>query len=360
MRVKLCLLTLILAGFFTACTKQNDLDPVAENTLQMERPTNIPLLNLSGLDIKLPQVPERPESEVAGARANISVATDESLQDAINNAPKNSTITLEAGTHTLSATLLIDHKVKLKGESGAILSLGGTIGILISAADGTKISDLEIVSESSQIGLAIVNSDHVTIKDNSFSGIVYSVVLEQANYAKIHSNEIVGGAPSLGHGIVVVNGDHVSLKDNDISNNVFGIWACDNDGKAINNNTHNNTIGVILCNVPSGSFPLGDGDGGSEFPCTNWTVTNNTSNNNFWGYLVIDGSNNNTLSNNSAGDNLLIDMELADETLFTFGFLTPVSEENTVNVGGADINIIDCGLNNVINGGTAASGPCSP
>jgi hypothetical protein len=65
---------------------------------------------------------------------------------------------------------------------------------------------------------------------------------------------------------------------------------------------------------------------------------------------VIDGANRNTLSNNAASSNSAYNIELAGDSL-RFGFLTPMSFENTLHVGGdRGLVIKDCGQNNRILG----------
>lgn len=350
---------LILAFIFTSCNKEKVETPTPQQELKI---TDIKMPTLSGKNIVRPEIPPYTggDTETADARAVIQVSPGTNqLQDIINGANNNATIRLLAGTHTEDATLVINHKIKLTGVNGAVLSLNGDFGLLVSDASGTKITDLEIVNGStSLLAIGVENSNQVEIKNNHISGFLHTIALEQANHAKIMSNTIVGTDPGNGLGVSVINGDHVNINGNDISINLFGIWACDKKGKCINNTTHNNFVGIILCKVPDGTFPLGTGTGGSEFPGNQWNVTNNTSNDNFWGYMVIDGANNNTLSNNSADNNAVVDMELFTDS-FLFGFLTPASHDNKVNIGGTGITVVDCGNDNVVHGGTPLPGPCN-
>jgi hypothetical protein len=64
-------------------------------------------------------------------------------------------------------------------------------------------------------------------------------------------------------------------------------------------------------------------------------------NGNVWGYMSIDGSNANTLTNNAASGNVY-DIELVGESTI-FGFLTPTSSDTTVHTGKHhDLVIKDC------------------
>ncbi len=345
----------VLSAMLFGCSK----DEIHQDLQVEKKLTTIQMPTLAGIDFTPPEVPPYLGGDVSSVDSRgittVEPGTNQ-LQDIINNAKNNETIKLLTGTHTEDATLVINHKIKLTGESDAVLSLNGFIGLLVSDANGTKISDLEIEnSGGSVIGIGVENSSHVEIKDNSMSGFDWSIALEQANHARVNDNSIVG--TGAGVGVTVVNGDFVHISGNDVSVGVFGIWACDRKGTCTNNTTTNNLMGVILCKVPEGSLPLGTGTGGSEFPGNEWHITNNTSTDNVWGYIAVDGAHDNTLSNNEGGNNT-IDMELAQATNNFFGFFTPTSANNTVNIGGGNITIIDCGVNNVVHGGVPLSGPC--
>jgi parallel beta-helix repeat protein len=339
---------------FFGCSKTEQ--PSPEKAV---RPQQIKLHTMAGMEFARPEVPVYLGDEAVESRGvtTVSPGTNQ-LQAIINNAANNETIRLLAGTHTEDATLVINHKVKLTGDAGAVLSLGGAFGVLVSGANGTTISNIEVLNAGGGIiGIAVENSSNVSITGNSFSGFTHSIALEQANHAKVTGNTIAG--TGAGFGVTIINGDFVLVSGNDISANYFGIWACDKKGTAVNNNTHGNVIGIILCKVPADGFPLGNGNGGAEFSCNEWNVSNNTANGNFWGYLVIDGSFNNTLSNNTGSGNA-IDMELAGDTNLAFGFFTPTSVGNTVNVGGSGMDVIDCGVDNVVHGTVPLAGPCTP
>jgi hypothetical protein len=354
MKFKLLCLTAIFGLLTAACSKIEDANaPVVERSPQLKMQT------LKGFNFTLPVVPAYVETSAPIEKKVISVAPGSNqLQSILNNAAPNATIRLLAGTHTENNAVVINRKVRLTGEPGAILSLGGFFGLVVSGADGTIVEKLTIVNAGASLAaLAVENADHIQIRNNAFSGFSFSVVLEQADHAKVTGNSMTGNGG--GHGVTVINGDYVNVSGNDIAGMLFGVWACDRKGKCVGNRVESSLVGIILCKVPAGSFPLGTGGGGSEYPGNNWQVTNNTSNGNLYGYLVIDGANHNTLSNNRGANNLVTDMELTAETNNLFGFFTPTSSNNTVNVGGSDMEIIDCGVNNTVHGGTALSGPCS-
>lgn len=296
------------------------------------------------------------------------------LADAIAAAGPNGTVIVQSGTHYLNSRVDITHRITIKGQPGAVMILDVPFtafgepyifpAIYLNGAGKTVIEGISFQAAQDPAGTAILvfNSKQVTIRNNSFSNFQFSVLVERSEQVTISGNTIAstlswltGEAFFAVHGVVVINGAKAQIRDNVVSNSFFGVWACDYDGIATGNEFYGNVIGLILCTVPPGSLGLPNGEiVGSLVPATKWTVTNNNAHSNFeTGYLVIDGANNNMLSNNSASNNAAYDMELAGET-GRYGFIAPTSYNNRVNVGGtnAAMTIKDCGLNNIVNGGT--------
>jgi nitrous oxidase accessory protein NosD len=354
MKINILSLAAFACILLLGCSKNED-----QIEQKVDREINLRRAILAGKNMVRPEVPAYTGDVTAVESRGVTVVSPgvNQLQAIINNAGNNETIRLLAGTHTETNTLVINHKVKLTGDPGAILSLGGPLGLLVSNATGASVNNLKIEGTSGGwLAVGVENSDQVSIKSNHISGFDWLVILEQANHANVSNNTMVGNG--FGDGVVVMNGDFATVSGNNVSNTFFGIWSCDRKGVCSNNTLQNCLVGYILCKVPVGSFPLGTGTGGAEMPGNNWKVINNSSSENVWGYLIIDGSFENTLTNNSASNNL-IDMELAGDTNNLFGFFTPTSANNTVNAGSSNMTIIDCGLNNVVHGATAQSGPCS-
>lgn len=67
------------------------------------------------------------------------------------------------------------------------------------------------------------------------------------------------------------------------------------------------------------------------------------------GYLVIDGANHNTLTNNFASNNVRVDYDFAGDSN-RFGFFTPKCFNNTAHISKGN-TVKDCGDNNTITGG---------
>lgn len=290
------------------------------------------------------------------------------LQAAIERVGRFGRVILESGEHLEDQKIIIKHPVYLIGEKGARLTTNapaqegqGTVFPAIHITDTRQVViwGIEMINQV-EGGAAIIieQSEKVVIAKCSMYNYQTGVIVEHGDKAMIWKNTIALTPKSLAfefrvpYGIVVVNGDATKIVANKISNGVFGIWACDKNGEAFNNETFSNFIGMILCNVPPNDIALESGSIGSAVPATNWHVANNYTHDNFdAGILVIDGANNNLLINNKASNNGTYDIELTTDTE-RFGFLAPGSFENFVDAGEFDnISIKDCGQDNLVLGG---------
>lgn len=151
------------------------------------------------------------------------------------------------------------------------------------------------------------------------------------------------------NGIVVINGKSVSVHDNWVCGATIGIWVSDENGDASGNTTQGNALGFVLCH-PRG-FVISGEVVSADLSATGWTVYENNSVGNMWGYLVVDGCHHNFLTNNSAALNSMYDMELTGDTM-RFGFLVPKSHDNIVVQGlkYKGLKIKDCGTDNQVFG----------
>lgn len=354
MKFKTLLTIATLAMLFYSCSEDNQLAPALDE-------------NLATAD-RAPVV--------------VPAGSVDALQDAVDAAGTNGTVILESGEHHESGTVTITERVRIIGEEGAVLisavgpSLTSGTGpleaaIYIDGADKTSIEGITFQAETDPggTGILINGAGQVAVKENVFQGFQYSIMVEQGDKAVIRDNEITTTLawldPNSGvfnaHGITIINGDDVQVKKNKVTNSVFGIWACDRDGIALRNEVYGNLVGLILCKVPTGGYPLPDGNAaGAEFPATNWLTANNYAHDNFdAGILVIDGANNNTLVNNRGGNNGTYDIDLVGDS-FRFGFFTPASYENRVNINDPNLTVKDCGVDNIVNGGSLADNSAEP
>lgn len=295
-------------------------------------------------------------------------AGSDGLAAAITAAGPHGTVIVEAGIHTESSSVMIADPVTIVGEEGAVIEFDsdawtGTpprvidAGIHVKDTQQVQIEGLEIRdNDMGSTAILIEGSEHVSIQDNQITDFQFGVLIESADHSTIDGNDIGTSSgemlPFTSFGILVVNGVGNQVRDNTASDATFGIFASGENGKLLHNTTNGNFVGIILCNLPH-NIELPDGTvSGSEVPATGWLAQGNTSTDNInAGYLVIDGSNNNTLTNNQGGGNGTYDIELTGET-DRFGFLAPASFDNVVNVGShKDVKIKDCGNDNKVHGG---------
>lgn len=357
MKIKHLFFITLIAGLFVACSEKS-----TENNITFEKPENFKLPNYNNIDIQLPKVPKYVANETSATSRGHSIKVDpgtNQLQEIINDAEPGTTIKLRAGNHLEEETLIINHEVNLRGEEGATLTLGGELGLLITGADDVYIKDLNIENTgSSVLGIGVEDSEDFEFKRNEMSGFTLSIILEQAYKASITESTIEGIDDINGLGVVAMNGEKVEIRRNTISGSAFGAWICDKKGKAYGNEFYGNWMGLILCKVPPGFLPFFTiGNGGSDYPCTEWKVKNNDSHDNVWGYIIIDGAKDNFLSNNEGHNNSFVDLELATETFNLFGEITPGSFTNTVHAD--ELYYIDCGEENTVYSGHDAGVPCS-
>lgn len=312
----------------------------------------------------------------------IPAGSVDALQQAIDDICVGGTITLAAGEHIENDGVVINKRVTIKGQPGAVLKISSDLAIPpypitidvalhVKDAQNVKIEGLEIRPLSSDGGLAILlhNAKNATVRDCKIYSHQFGVVVERSDNVDITGNLLVGSSIWMteevdANGITVVNGKGAKIKNNELSNFFFGAWACDKDGVYQGNNTHHNFLGLILCKVPADGFLLPDGSPlAADYSGTSWQVNNNVSTDNFYvGYLVIDGANGNTLVNNQGGNNAAYDIELKGGTC-AFGFFTPTSFNNHVVAGSHQVTIKDCGENNTVNGGIqidTSVDPCDP
>jgi len=290
------------------------------------------------------------------------------LQKAIQDAGRFGLVLLEKGNHYEEETVLIEHPVYILGRRGAKLisdvRLVDEIGVVqpaIHVNNTTRVTiwgiQLDARANGGGTGILVENSTKTVVSRSIINNFQAGIMLEHGNQTTMWRNNIsitprgLSENLALAFGITIINGDDARVIGNKITGGVFGIWACDRNGVAQENEAYGNLIGIILCNVPL-SIPLASGLTGSEEPGNNWFTKNNYAHDNFdVGYLVIDGANNNTLIDNRGGNNARVDMELTMDT-YRFGFLTPKSFENTVVAGKyPNLTIKDCGTDNVVNGG---------
>lgn len=316
--------------------------------------------------VKVPQARSSLDAHTNRAEKTVRLTPDSDfgLAEAIAAAGRHGTVVVAAGTYSESS-VMITEPVTIIGEEGAVIEFDSVVGEFPNAVDAgfhikntrrVQIQGLEIRdNDAGKTAILIEGSEQVSIKDNRIIDFRYGVLVESADHSKFIGN-IISVAPNelpSSYGILVVNGFGNQARDNNVSGATFGIFASGENGKLLHNTTSGNYVGIILCNATPIQLPDGRVSK-ADLPATRWLVQGNTSTHNITvGYLVIDGSNNNTLTNNMGGGNGLYDMELTPDT-YRFGlpYVLPASYDNVVNAGSHhDTTIKDCGDDNKVHGG---------
>ena len=315
----------------------------------------------------------------------VPAGSTDALAKAVNDVCAGGVIYLKSGVHTENKAITISKSVNIVGAAGAILKVKSVLSVFDDVklttplkpaihflnAPRSSFQNIEIqpVEGDGSTALLFENSNESAVLRTKISRFQSAVMVEKSDRIAIMFNTIVcssswqTAAFPFGESIVIINGKSAYISDNDVSNALFGIWPCDEWGTCERNFTHGNYLGVILCNVPGGGYQLPSGRTvGAQIPTKGCKVRNNNSTDNQWGYLVIDGANNNIIENNNAARNAAYDIELTTDS-YRFGFLTPKSFKNTVIAGSyPNIKIKDCGENNSITGGikvNTTTDPCN-
>lgn len=353
--------------FISGCQQE---PPPAAMTVEDQQVLTVPpeVEEQLALFERIASEPDRGESywigQLDGQVVELPAGSVNGLAAALAAAGNNGVVLVRSGMHTESGMVTVSQKVRIIGQAGAIMvfdtdpdpndiDLNPALRVL--NANHVTIWGLEIRPQGAAGGTAVLleGAHHALVANNTFRDHQNGVFVEHADHSMIWGNTIICAPSTAGPmGVVNCNGKHVTVASNDITNGLFGVWACDERGFLLNNNTHGNFIGIILCKVPAGGYRLPGGQLiGSDESGARWLATGNQSNGNQWGYLVIDSANRNLLLNNGASGNAVYDVELTADT-YRFGFLTPASYNNRF-VAGSYPNIVvkNCGNNNTIIGG---------
>jgi hypothetical protein len=310
----------------------------------------------------------------------VPAGSNNALAQALTDAGEGGIVYLRTGLHTESAGIVIRSKVTVVGENGAILKIKSVASVMNLANGVTQINPAIHVLNAPQTSLLNVeiqpiDSDGSTaiLFENAplsasmfctFKRFMFSVLVEKSNQMTIMGNKITASTlwqanPGPIIGVLISNGKSAWIANNEVEAAFVGIFTSDQYGSVVQNNTHNNYTGIVLCGIAPNSLKLPDGHlTGGELKSNNWKVNSNKSDNNITsGYWVIDGSNNNTLENNTSTGNGVYDIELIGQTT-RVGFPMSPCFNNTVRAN-AGQKVKDCGNNNTVSGGIMVSDGCS-
>lgn len=363
-------LTILMVG--CDATNTPTLDAAAEETARIDQLTNETLQEVEHLTQTYDNILAK-----AGKSASIAYVppgSNDALADALAEAGSGGIVVLASGEHHESGTVAITHRVVLVGEPGATLLVDtqpmpavATMDPALHVTDASwvVIWGIEVLPEGAVGGTAILaeRAPNLVVGRTRIGEHQVGVAIDRTDHARIiHNRMEMSTAADIAakQGVLIINGARAVVASNTVSNATAGIFVSDKQGKLIRNETYGNVLGMLLC-TPFG-LPAPSGEIlNAEVSATEWLVTLNDAHDNVWGYLVMDGSNKNTLARtNRASNNASYDVELAGDTE-RFGFFAPSSFENTVFAGEAGMTVKDCGMGNAVHGGTSvdtAADPC--
>lgn len=310
----------------------------------------------------------------------VPAGSNNALAQALTDAGEGGIVYLRSGTHTESAGITVRSKVTIIGENGAILKVKSVANVMnlsngvtqinpaihVLNAPQTNIQNIEIQPIDADGSTAILyeNSPLSASMYCTFKGFMFSVLVEKSNQMTIMGNKMTASSlwqanPGPIIGVLVSNGKNAWIANNEVEAAFVGIFTSDQYGSVVQNNTHNNYTGIVLCGIAPNSLKMPDGRlTGGELKSNNWKVSGNKSDFNITsGYWVIDGSNNNTLEGNTSTGNGAYDIELIGQTS-RVGFPMSPCFNNTVRAT-AGQKVKDCGINNRVSGGIIVSDGCA-
>lgn len=94
-----------------------------------------------------------------------------SLQAAVTAATPGSTVTVKAGTHAVTSTILVNKSLTITGEAGAVITTSGSNHVFVTTAPNVTISHLSFTkTDKMNQNLINIQGANTTISSNIFSG----------------------------------------------------------------------------------------------------------------------------------------------------------------------------------------------
>ncbi len=379
--LSVCLLGVITLSVFSCKKEQTvptagnvNVEPVNEQKVRQDiQNALLQIQKVQNVDLNI-------QTRMAAAFIVVPAGSNNALVQALTDAGEGGIVYLRSGLHTESSGIVISKKVTVIGENGAILKVKSVASVMNLANGVTQINPAIHVLNAPQTGILNIeiqptDSDGSTaiLYENSplsasmfctFKRFMFSVLVEKSNQMTIMGNKMTASTlwqanPGPIIGVLISNGKSAWIANNEVEAAFVGIFTSDQYGSVVQNNTHNNYVGIVLCGIAPNSLKLPDGHlTGGELKSNNWKVNGNKSDNNITsGYWVIDGSNYNTLESNTSTGNGAYDIELIGQTS-RVGFPMSPCFNNTVRASAGQI-VKDCGNNNTVTGGIRSSDGCS-
>ena len=371
-----CVLT-ILAFAIVSCAKEQNLineQPIRQdiqNALQQ-----IQTVQKVDMDIK---------TRIAAKVIVVDEGSNNALAQALKDAGDGGIVYLRAGLHTETASVVISSKVTLIGETGAILRVKSLASLMnlsngvtevypaihVLNASKTIVMNLEIqpIDKDGSTAILFENAPLCASVNCTIKSFMFSIVIEKSNQMTVMDNKMTGSTlwqanPGLMAGVINTSGVGSWIANNDIESAGVGIFLSDQKGNVVRNKVRKGRFGVILCHVVPKALKLpNEHYTGGEFSTGDWQIINNQSDDNLLiGFLIVDGSFNNTLEGNTTSGNGLYDIHLTMKgTKFAATPTTEASHDNIVKAN-ATQKVKDCGDRNIVTGVKlidTATDPCN-
>ena len=373
-----CLLAATMLIVFS-CSKDKtaatitDLAPVNMKVVRQDVQNALQTIQkIQGVDMNV-------DTRGAGQFIVVPSGSTNALAQALQDAGMDGIVYLRSGLHTESTPITVRSRAIVIGETGAILKIKSTASLMDLGTGVTQINPAIHVLNAPQSAFLNIefqptdaNGSTAILYENSplsaamgctFKSFMFSIMIEKSNQMCVMNNKMTCSTlwqtnPGPEIGVLVSNGKSAWIANNEVESAFVGIFMGDQYGSCVQNNAHNNYWGIVLCHIAPNSLKMPDGRlTGAEIATNNWKVRNNQANNNLnVGYLVIDGSNDNTLEANTGTGNGVYDIELAGFTR-RLGFPLPPTFNNRV-FANANQKVKDCGNNNTVVGGILSNDGC--
>ncbi len=236
------------------------------------------------------------------------------IQEAVDNAEDEDTLTAYNGTYTENITINRQLTLRSSDDLGVIIQaadMGRPVILITASGSGSTIREFSISGASSSFGVYLDSADNCYLTDNTISGNCIGVYMRNSN------NNMVSGNTIQGNGWVGV------CMDNSINNTING-----------GNNIYGNLEGVYIVNSANGNTISG----------------NNIHDNAGAGINILNNSTGNTISGNTAiFNNGLIGVLIRDSDV------NNITGNNIQSNGWAGV-VLDNADDNFINGGNFVSG----
>jgi nitrous oxidase accessory protein NosD len=359
-----CLVTAIAFAVFSCSKEQNLINEQQirqdiQNALQQ-----IQTVQKVDMDIK---------TRIAAKIIVVDGGSNNALAQALKDAGEGGIVYLRNGLHTETSGIVISSKATLIGETGAILKVKSLASLMnlsngvtevypaihVLNAPQTIVMNLEILPADKDGSTAILfeNASFGASINCTIKSFMFSIMVEGSNQTTIMDNKIIGSTlwqanPGLMAGVINSSGVGTWIANNDIEMAGVGIFASDQKGYALKNKLRKGHKGVILCHLVPKTIKLPNNRyTGGEFTTSYWQITDNQSDDNVqFGFLIVDGSFNNTLEGNTTSGNGIYDIHLTMKgTKFAPTPTTDASHDNIVKAN-ATQKVKDCGERNIITG----------